>query len=72
MSSKTEEGTVEVPRKLRVTYSVSSIGVVRNQKQTIQRLGLRRLGQTVEHYDTPAVRGMLHKVRHLITVVEVE
>jgi large subunit ribosomal protein L30 len=53
---------------LRITYSTSSIGVKVDQKDTVRRLGLRRLGQTVEHPDTPAIRGMIHKVRHLVTV----
>jgi len=57
---------------LRVTYSASSIGVEVDQKDTVRRLGLKRLGQTVEHQDTPALRGMLHKVRHLVTVEEIE
>ena len=57
-------------RKLRVTYSTSSIGVEYDQKDTVRRLGLRKLGQTVELPDSPAVRGMLHKVRHLVTVEE--
>jgi large subunit ribosomal protein L30 len=57
---------------LRITYSTSSIGVKIDQKQTVQRLGLRRLGQTVEQPDNPAVRGMIHKVRHLLTVEEFE
>ena len=38
----------------------------------MRRLGLRKLGQTVEQPDTPAVRGMIHKVRHLVTVEEFE
>jgi large subunit ribosomal protein L30 len=59
-------------KTLRVTYSTSSIGVEKDQKQTVARLGLRRLGQTVEQPDNPAVRGMIHKVRHLLTVEEVE
>ncbi len=57
---------------LRITYSTSAIGVEKDQKQTVRRLGLRRLGQTVEQPDTPAIRGMIHKVRHLVTVEEVE
>jgi large subunit ribosomal protein L30 len=57
--------------KLRITYSTSSIGVQSDQKETVIRLGLRRLGQTVEQPDSPAVRGMIHKVRHLVTVEEV-
>jgi len=59
-------------KTLRVTYSTSAIGVEKDQKQTVTRLGLRRLGQTVEQPDNPAVRGMIHKVRHLLTVEEVE
>ena len=58
--------------KLRITYSVSSIGVKSDQKETVLRLGLRHLGQTVEQPDSPAVRGMIHKVRHLVTVEEVD
>ena len=60
------------PKVLRITYSTSSIGVKTDQKETVQRLGLRRLGQTVEQPDNPAVRGMIHKVRHLLTVEEFE
>jgi large subunit ribosomal protein L30 len=58
-------------KKVRVTYAISAIGVKFDQKHTVRRLGLTRLGQTVELPDTPAVRGMLHKVRHLVTVEEV-
>ena len=58
-------------KRLRVTYSTSSIGVEYDQKETVRRLGLRKLGHTVELPDSPAVRGMLHKVRHLVTVEEV-
>lgn len=59
-------------KRLRVTYSTSSIGVEYDQKETVRRLGLRKLGHTVELPDSPTVRGMLHKVRHLVTVEEVE
>lgn len=59
-------------KKLHVTYTTSSIGVKYDQKETVRRLGLRKLGQTVEHDDTPVVRGMIHKVRHLVTVEEVD
>ena len=57
-------------KKLRVTYSTSSIGVKKDQKDTVRRLGFSRLGQTIEQLDTPTLRGMLHKVRHLVTVEE--
>lgn len=57
--------------KLRVTYSKSAIGYTVRQKATIKALGFTRLVQTVEHDDTPAVRGMIRKVNHLLTVEEV-
>jgi large subunit ribosomal protein L30 len=41
-----------------------------DQKRTIRALGLRKLGQTVEHGDSPSVRGMLFKVQHLVAVEE--
>ncbi len=70
-SSSNQPGASSTKR-LRVTYSTSSIGVEYDQKDTVRRLGLRKLGRTVELPDSPAVRGMLHKVRHLVTVEEVE
>jgi large subunit ribosomal protein L30 len=57
--------------KLKVTYSKSAIGYKSDQKSTVRALGLRKLNQTREHDDTPVIRGMLHKVRHLVTVEEV-
>lgn len=57
--------------KLRITYSKSSIGYKEDQKRTIKALGFRKLNQTVELEDTPTVRGMIHKVNHLVTVEEV-
>jgi large subunit ribosomal protein L30 len=53
---------------LRVTYRKSAIGYAADQKATIAALGLKRLNHTVEHTDTPAVRGMVYKVRHLVSV----
>jgi large subunit ribosomal protein L30 len=58
--------------KLRITYSKSSIGYKKDQKGTIRALGFRKLNQTLEHEDTPAIRGMVHKVSHLVTVEEVK
>lgn len=59
-------------KMLRITYSTSSIGVEGDQKDTVRRMGLRKLGQSVEQPDSPALRGMIHKVRHLLTVEEFE
>jgi large subunit ribosomal protein L30 len=57
--------------KLRITWRKSAIGYAPNQRRTIRALGLRRLGQAVEHSDSPVVRGMILRVRHLVEVEEV-
>ena len=62
--------TPEPAKMLRVTYSKSAIGYNKEQKRTIAALGLRKLWQTVERPDTPAVRGMIARVSHLVTVEE--
>ena len=54
-----------------VTLVRSPIGYTKDQKQTVLALGLRRMHQTIEHRDTPAVRGMIRKVEHLVQVEEV-
>ena len=56
--------------KLIVTWVKSDIGFARDQRQTIQALGLHHLNQTVEHEDSRTIRGMLLKVRHLVKVEE--
>ena len=53
---------------LRVTWRKSAIGYARDQKATLDALGLHRLNHTVEHDDTPSIRGMVFKVRHLVDV----
>ncbi len=58
--------------QLQVTWTKSAIGYRSDQAQTIKSLGLRKLGQTVRKPDTPDVRGMILKVSHLVTVVELE
>ncbi len=57
--------------KLRISWRKSAIGYGGDQKRTIQALGLRRLGHTVEHENTRSLRGMITKVRHLVTVAEI-
>lgn len=54
--------------KIRITWVKSSIGLPQEQRQTIKALGLHRLRQTVEHEDSPSLRGMVQKVRHLVKV----
>ncbi len=55
---------------IKITYRKSSIGYNHDQKETIRKLGLKRLNQTVEHQDNPAIRGMVYKVTHLVDVQE--
>ncbi len=57
-------------KTIRVTWVRSAIGNNKDQKATVKALGLRRLHQTVEHKDTPALRGMLNKVIHLLKIEE--
>ena len=59
-------------KTLRITLTKSPIGYSKRQKRTVLALGLRRMNQTVERADTPVVRGMVNRVRHLVTVEEVE
>jgi large subunit ribosomal protein L30 len=55
-------------KTLKVTLVKSTIGFNKNQAKVVTGLGLRRLGHSVELLDTPATRGMILKVRHLVTV----
>lgn len=57
--------------KLAVTLTKSVIGSKPTQRKTIEALGLRKLNQTVEHQSNDAIRGMIGKVSHLVTVKEI-
>ena len=57
-------------KRLKITLVKSTIGFNKTQDETVIGLGLRRLNHTVELADTPETRGMIHKVRHLVTVQE--
>jgi large subunit ribosomal protein L30 len=59
-------------KRLRVTLVKSAIGYTLRQKNTIRALGLHRMHDTVEHIDSPVLRGMIAKVIHLVEVEEVE
>jgi large subunit ribosomal protein L30 len=54
--------------RIRIRWVRSAIGYDRRQRATLRGLGLRRLQQAVELKDTPAIRGMIDKVRHLVVV----
>jgi large subunit ribosomal protein L30 len=60
------------PKKtLRVTQVRSVIGAQADQKATVRALGLKRINDSVEQADTPTVRGMIFKVRHLVKVEDI-
>jgi large subunit ribosomal protein L30 len=56
--------------KLVITLTRSLIGRTQSQQDTVKALGLRKINQTVEHDDNPAVRGMVNKIAHLVNVKE--
>ena len=68
MAKKT--ATNAAASRLKVTLVRSTIGFNKTQAKTVQGMGLRRINHTVELPDTPATRGMILKVRHLVTVQE--
>ena len=55
-------------KRLKVTQVRSTIGYNKKQRDVIRSLGLRRIRHTIEVPDTPEVRGIIHKIRHLVTV----
>lgn len=59
-------------KKIRVKQVKSKIRRPQNQKRTLEALGLRRMNQVVEHDASPAILGMVNKVKHLLSVEEVK
>ena len=59
-------------KTVRITYVKSAIGYNKSQKGTVRALGLRRLGETIEKVNNPAIRGMIDSIGHLVTVQVVE
>lgn len=57
--------------KLKITLTKSTNSVIQNQKATVTALGLKKIGSSVERDDTPAVRGMIKVVSHLVKVEEI-
>lgn len=64
-AKKTQEG-----KQLKITLVKSTIGCPIKQKRTVEALGLKKIRSTVTHNDTPALRGMIFVVKHLVTVEE--
>lgn len=61
---------VEQPKRLRITWMRSAIGYSVRHKATMKALGFHRLHETVEHVDSPSLRGMLSKVNYLVMIEE--
>jgi large subunit ribosomal protein L30 len=58
-------------KQLKITQVRSIIDYPKRQRRTLEALGLRRIGHSVVHNETPQIRGMIEKVRHLVRVEEV-
>lgn len=67
MAKKTEK---ENSGNIKIQYYRSSIGYSRKQKAIVRGLGITKLNQTVERQDTPAMRGIVEKIPHLLRIVE--
>ena len=59
-------------KKLKITLTCSLIGYKKDQQATVRALGLHKIGTTAVQEDNPTIRGMIHKVEHLVKVEEVE
>jgi len=55
---------------IKIKQTKSRIGCPQDQKRSLDALGLRKMNRVVEHNDTPAIRGIIYKVRHLVTVID--
>lgn len=56
--------------KIKIQLKRSKIGKNQKQRQTVEALGLRKIGQIVEKEDNPQIRGMINKVSHMVEVIE--
>jgi large subunit ribosomal protein L30 len=71
MTAKKKSGSAsKATGTVKIQQVVSFIGSTDDIRQAVRGLGLRRMHQVVEREDTPSIRGMIHKVRHLVKVVE--
>lgn len=64
--------TKEKQKQLKVTLKKSTIGSLRRHKVNVEALGLRKIGQSRIHNDTPEIRGMIFKAQHLLEVEEID
>ena len=68
MAKKAAKKPAAEAKRLKITLVKSTIGFGKKQAAVVEGLGLRRIRHTIEVADTPSIRGMMHKVRHLIEV----
>lgn len=61
---------VKIMSKVKIKQIRSKINRPADQKRTLEALGLKKIGQVVEHEMTPSIEGMINKVKHLITIIE--
>lgn len=64
------ENNAALEKTIKITLVKGAIGYNKAQKETVRALGLRKMNQTVEKPDNPAIRGMINAVRHLVVVSE--
>jgi large subunit ribosomal protein L30 len=67
--AKSKKASKPATGTIRIRMIGSVIGCPQRQRQTVRGLGLRRMQQVVERQDTPAIRGMVKKVPHLVAIV---
>jgi large subunit ribosomal protein L30 len=65
---RSKKPAAEAAKMIRVTQVRSIIGYDKKQREVVRGLGLRRIGHSVDVLDHPAMRGMIHKVRHLVVI----
>ena len=70
MESQLKKFLISMSNKIKITQIKSSIGYKQKAKLTLKALGLRKMHQSVEHIDTPSMRGMLSKVDYLVKIEE--
>ncbi len=70
MAKQQQAARAKGAARVKVKQIRSAIGFNKNQALVLESMGLRRMGHTVDLADTPETRGMIHKVRHLVEVVE--
>ena len=68
MARREPSKTAAEGKRVKITLIRSTIGFNKNQAKVVESMGLRRIGHSVDLADTPATRGMILKVRHLVTV----